>query len=102
MRITEILCGFRAVLDSRKTGKETSESSRLDFLERFLANTFVFSAPEDKTSRLLNRGGIADFPLLRTLLTICQKSQEPKLWEVMDFSVLLGHASLAASRILSQ
>ena len=99
MRITEILCGFRKVLDNRETGKETSESSRLDFLERFLANTFVFSAPEDNTYRLLNRGGIADFPLLRTL-TICQKLG--LFWEVMDFSVLLGYANLAASRTLSQ
>ena len=35
-------------------------------------------------SRPLNRGGIADLPLLRTLLTIHQKSREPSFWEVMD------------------
>ena len=35
--------------------------------------------------RLLNRGGIADLPLLRTLLAIRQKSQEPSFWEVDSF-----------------
>ena len=34
----------------------------------------VLSNVEDNTSGLFNRGGIADLPLLRTLLTICQKS----------------------------
>ena len=45
----------------------------------------------------MNRGGIADLPLLRTLLAICQKSREPSFWEVMDF-VLLAYAKVAASR----
>ena len=31
-----------------------------------------------------NSGGIADLPLFRTLLAICQKYQEPSFWEVMD------------------
>ena len=48
------------------------------------------------------RGGIADLPLLRTLLAICQKSREPSFWEVMDSFVLLAYASLAASRTLLQ
>ena len=52
------------------------ESSRLDFLEKFLGNNFVSSDAEENTSRPLNRGGIANLPLLRTLLAICQKSQE--------------------------
>ena len=34
----------------------------------FSANNFAVSDAEDKTSRRLNRGGIADLPLLRTLL----------------------------------
>ena len=34
------LCSFRLVLD--KTGKEIPESSRLEFLEKFLANNFAF------------------------------------------------------------
>ena len=50
----------------------------------------------------MNRGGIADLTLLRTLLAIRQKSQEPSFWEVMDSFVLLAYASLAASRTLLQ
>ena len=71
--VTEILCSFRLVLEG-KTGKEIPESSRLEFLEKFSANNFALSVAEDKASALLNRGGIADLPLLRTLLAIYQKS----------------------------
>ena len=78
-----------------------AEPSRLEFLEKFLANTFALSDAEDKTSGSLNRG-IADLLLLRTLLAIRQKSREPSFWEVMDSFVLLAYASLAASRTLSQ
>ena len=79
--VTEILCSFKLVLEG-KTGKEISESSRLEFLEKFSANNFALSDAEN-TSRLLNREGIAGLPLLRTLLAIHQKSQEPSFWEVM-------------------
>ena len=68
----DILCSFRLVLE-RKTGKEIPES-RFEFLEKFLANSFALSAAEDNTSGPLNRGGIADLLLLRTLLAIRQKS----------------------------
>ena len=95
----EILCSFRLVLDG-KTGKEIPESSRFEFLEKFLENNFTFSDAEDNTSGLLNRAGIADLPLLRTLLAIRQKSRKPSFWEVMDSFVLVAYASLAASRIL--
>ena len=71
--VIEILCSFRLVLEG-KTGKEIPESSRLEFLEKFLANNFALSDAEDNTSSPLNRRGIADLPLLRTLLAICQKS----------------------------
>ena len=47
------------------------------FLEKFLANNFALSDAEGSTSGRLNRGGIADLPLLRKLLAIFQKSQEP-------------------------
>ena len=96
--VTEILCSFRLVLEG-KTGKEIYEPSRLEFLEKFSANNFALDA-EDNTSRPLNRGGIADLPLLRTLLAIHQKSQEPSFSEVMDSFVLLAYASLAPSRTL--
>ena len=99
--VMEILCSFRLVLEG-KTGKEIPEPSRFEFLEKFLANNFALSDAEDNTSGTLNRGGIADLPLLRTLLAICQKSREPSFWEVMDSFVLVAYVSLAASRTLLQ
>ena len=71
--VTEILCSFRLVLEG-KTGKEMPESSRLEFLEKFLANNFALSDGKDNTSGPQNRGSIADLPLLRTILAICKKS----------------------------
>ena len=67
-----------------ETCKEIPELSRLMFLEKFSANNFALSDPEENTSRPLKRGGIADLPLLRILLAIYQKSQEQSLWEVTD------------------
>ena len=72
----DILCSFRLVLEG-KTGKEVPESSRLDFLEQFSSNSIALSDAEGNTSAPLNRGGIADLPLPRTLWAICQKSREP-------------------------
>ena len=66
---TEILCSFKLVLEG-KTGKEIPESSRLEFLEKFSAKNFALSDAEDNTSRSVNRGGIADLPLLKTILAI--------------------------------
>ena len=57
----------------RETGKEIPESYRLEFLKKFLANNFASSDTEDNTSKMLKRGGIADLPLLKTLLAIHQK-----------------------------
>ena len=99
--VIEILCSLRLVLEG-KTGKEIPESSRLEFLEKFLANNFAVSHAKDNSSGPLNRGGIADLLLLRTLLAICQKSREPSFWEEMDSFVLVAYASLAASRTLLQ
>ena len=99
--VMEILCNLRLVLEG-KTGKEIPESSRLEFLEKFLADNFALSDAEDNTSGPLNREGIADLPLLRTLLAIRQKSREPSFWEVMDSLVLVAYPSLAASRTLLQ
>ena len=56
-----------------KTGKEISKSLILEFIETFSANNFALSDAEDNTSTPLNRGGIADLPLLKTLLAICEK-----------------------------
>ena len=71
--VVEILCSFRLVL-AGKTGKEIPESSRFEFLEKFLANNLALSDAEGNTPGSLNRGGIVDLPLLRTLLPIRQNS----------------------------
>ena len=56
LRVTEIICSFRLVL-------------KKFFVKVF--NNVALSDAEDKSSGPLNRGGIADLPLLRTLLAIC-------------------------------
>ena len=100
--VMDILCSFRLVLEGKTGGKEIPESSKFEFLEKFLANNFALSDAEDNTSGPLNRRGIADLPLFRTLLAIHQRSREPSFWEVMDSFVLVVYASLAASRTLLQ
>ena len=62
--VTGILCSFRIV---GKTYKEIPESSRLEFLEMFLANNFALSDVEEYIPGLLNSRSITDLPLLRTL-----------------------------------
>ena len=54
----------------------------LEFLKvsKVLANN---ADAEDNNSGLLKRGGIADLTLLKTLLVIHQRSQEPSFWKVM-------------------
>ena len=69
LRILAILSIYRLVLEG-KTGREIPESSRLEFLEKLLVNNFALSDAEGNTSKLLNREGIAELPLLRTLLAI--------------------------------
>ena len=86
----EIICSFKLVLEV-KAGKETPESSRLEFKETFSANNFALSDAEDNTSGPLSRGGIADLPSLRTLLAIRQKSRKPSFWEVMRVWKLQEH-----------
>ena len=63
MGVKEVLCFFRLALEG-KTGKVTAEPSRSKFLENFLENDFALWDAESSTSR----EGIADLPLLRTLL----------------------------------
>ena len=64
--VTEILCSLRIVLE-KKTDKKIRKSSRLEFLQKFLANNFPLSDAEENTSRSLNTEGTTDLPLLRTL-----------------------------------
>ena len=94
---TEILC--KLVLG--KSGKEIPEPSRLEFLEKFSANSFALSDVEDSTSRPLNREGTADLPLLRTLLALRHNSQEPSFWEVMDSFVLLAYSRTLLQQLLA-
>ena len=51
----EEIWNFRLGLEG-KTGKEIPESSRLEFLGKFLVNNFALSDAEDNNSGLLNRG----------------------------------------------
>ena len=81
--VTEILCKFRLVLEE-KVRKKIPETSRLEFLEKVLANNLALSDAEDNTPGWLNSGGIADLPLLKILLAIYQKPREASFWEVMD------------------
>ena len=99
MWVTEILCSFKLVPEG-ETGKEITELSRLEFLEKLSANNFALLDVEENTSWSLKKGGIADLPLLRRQLAIPPKSQEPSFWEVMDSFVLLTYPSLAALRTL--
>ena len=41
----------------RENGKNRSDSSRLEFLEKFSANSFALSDAEDNTSGSLNKRG---------------------------------------------
>ena len=99
--VTELLCSFRLVLE-RKTGKELAKWSRLEFLEKFSVNNFALLDSEDYNYEPLNRGYLADLPLLRTLLAICKKSWDPSIWEMMDYFVLLTYASLVTPRNLHE
>ena len=49
--VTEILFSFKLVLEEKKS-KEITESSRLEFLEKFSANNFALSDAQDNTSGL--------------------------------------------------
>ena len=68
--VTEIH-SYRLVLEG-KTGKEIPKSSRLEVLETILGSNFALLDAEDNTSTPLNRVGIADLSLLRTLFAIHQ------------------------------
>ena len=67
MTFPTILCSFILVLG--ETGKEIPETSTSEFLEKFSANDFVLLDAEDNTSSPLNRAGIADLLLLRTIIS---------------------------------
>ena len=68
----------------------------------FSTNNFASSEAEDNTSVPLNRGGIVELTLLKTLLAICQKCRKTSFLEVMISFILVAFASLVASRTLLQ
>ena len=80
--VIEMLCSFRLFLE-RKTGREIPESSRSEFLEKFLANNFALS-----DSR---------FAFVRKLLAIRQKVPRAKFlgsYGIYCFSSLCIYGSL--------
>ena len=77
MGVTETLCSFKLLLEG-KTDKEIPGLSRLEFKEKFSASNFSLSDAEDNTTGQLNRGGIADLPLLRT------QSQQKLAWNLVE------------------
>ena len=84
-RNIEFQLGFR-----RKASKDKPEPSGTEFLEKFFVNKCVLSDSKDNTSDLLNRGGTLDLNLLRTLLVICYKSQEPSFWVVINYFISIS------------
>ena len=63
LAITERLYSSRLVLEA-KAGKEIPEPPILELFEKFSVNKFSLSDAKDNTLWPLNRGGIADLPLL--------------------------------------
>ena len=72
----------------RENRQRDTRVIKIKFKEKFSANNFTLSDAEDNTSGPLNRGGIADLPLLRTLLAIRQRSRQPSFWEVMQSLII--------------
>ena len=71
-----------------ETVDEVPDPSRLEFLERLLANNVVLSDAEDNTSGPLNRVITTVLPSSRTLLS---KILEPSFWKVMEpFFISIG------------
>ena len=72
----------------------------VNFLAKLGVTEILCSFRLVNSSKSLNKGSIADLPLLRTLLTICQSSQKTRFSGSIDYSVLLAYTSLAASRTI--
>ena len=91
--VIKILCSFKLVLQEN-TGKQIPESSRLEFLEKVLANNFALSDAEDNNSSLLNRGGIySRFTFVENTISNSPKVLRAKFLGVMDSFVLITSLS---------
>ena len=93
----EIISSFRLVLEG-KTGIETPEWSRLEFLEKILGNNFALSDTEVTPPFCWIEGVYQIYLCWEHYLALCQKYWEPSFWEVMDTFVLLAYACLATLR----
>ena len=89
LRVTSIFCCFRLFVEGQ-TDKEIPESSRLEFIERCLANNFALSDAEDSTSG----------PLTRGVLEILRAKFHGT--DGLFYFISLKQKSLAASRTLLQ
>lgn len=69
--------GVTLIKCSSKLDNDIREQSRFEFQEKLFANSFALSEEESNMSGLLNKGTIADLPLLRTLLAV-RKLREPR------------------------
>ena len=66
-------------INSRRENRQRdTRVFKIRVLRKFLGNNFVLSDAEDNTSGLLNRGGIADLPLLRN------KGNNMKSWQLQE------------------
>ena len=63
----------------REIAKELPESSRYEFLAKFLANIFALSDAKENTLGPLNWKATADLPLLRTLYCQFTKSLQSQV-----------------------
>ena len=68
--------------------KEIPESLSLEFLEKYSPNNFALADAEHNNSGPLNREGLANLFLLRTLLAIFHELREPSFWKVIHFFLL--------------
>ena len=95
--VTEILCSFKLVLE----GKKDTWVIKISVFRKVFSKLFCIIRNRRQNLWAVESGGIADLPLLKTLLAIRQKSCESNFWETIDSFVLLSYASSTASRTLT-
>ena len=83
----------------RESGQRDTCIFKIIVPTNVFSNQFCIYQMHKATSGPLNRRGIVDLVLLRTLFAICQWLLEPRFWKVMESFVLLACASLGTSRI---
>ena len=91
-----------SVFRDRISGSGWKLSSRVEFVENFLAKRFALSLEDVNTSGPLKRGEIADLPLLRMMLEILRILRNPICWEAIEWRVASEKLDFASSRILLQ